>query len=348
MGSDEIAEVLRGELGRGRYREGERLPSVAVLRSRFSAGEYAVRNALHKLRDEGFVTVKKHIGVTATGKFSPACMGHVAFIHSSTVCAYFAQRLAVQLSMRFEAAGWRAHSVFLEANVDGRLDVEPLSRLVFDELAFAVVLSEFKQISELLDQAKVPYVILNGYARDFPNACAVVRDETSECFSELVGYMKSHGMRTMLEVDYERRLDRSFKKCLADGGISVRRELCRWNNETMHALSDVREMGFRAVDRFLADNAGRLPDVILFDDDYLAAGGVFALLQAGLRIPEDIAVFTHANNGDAMLAGIPHCRVENNPVALGDSVAKYVLARLAGRNVCPPRNKWRFVPYFRS
>ena len=341
--SDEIADALRGELEGGRYRAGECLPPVGELRKRFEAGEFAVRAALHKLRDEGLVAVTKHVGVTATGKSAPVWKGLVAFIHSSTVGSYFTHKLAMQLVRRFEADGWCMHSVFLEANADGQLDTKVLAHHVSDGLAFAVVLSEFRQISELLDRAAVPYVVLNGYARDFPNARAVVRDSKSESCAELVAYMKAHDMKTMLEVDYERRVDRTFKKLLMDGGIVVQRELCKWDNETLNSLSDVREIGHKAVARFLASNCKHLPNVILFDDDYLAAGGVVALLQAGIRIPEDVTVVTHANKGDEMLVGIPHGRIENDPVALGDRVAKYVLAVLDGRKAHPPLNKLRFV-----
>ena len=341
--SDEIADALRGELEGGRYRAGECLPSVGDLRKRFGAGEFAVRAALHKLRDEGLVAVTKHVGVTATGKSAPVWKGHVAFIHSSTMCAYFTHRLAMQLMRQFEVVGWCMHLVFLESNADGRIDTEELMRHVGGGLAFAVVLSEFRQISQLLDRAAVPYVVLNGYARDFPNARAVIRDSTSEGCAELVAYMKAHGMKKMLEVDFERRVDRTFKKLLADGGIIVQRELCKFDNETQHSLSAVREVGYKAVVRFLANNGGHLPDVVLFDDDYLAAGGVVALLQAGIRIPDDVTIVTHANRGDEMLVGIPHCRIVNDPVALGDRVAKYVLAVLDGRSPRPPRNSFHFV-----
>jgi len=341
--SDEIADALRGELEGGRYRAGECLPPVGELRKRFGAGEFAVRAALHKLRDEGLVAVTKHVGVTATGKSAPVWKGHVAFIHSSTTCSYSTHRLAMRLARRFEVDGWCMHSVFLEANADGELDTEVLASHVADGLAFAVVLSEFWQISELLDRAAVPYVVLNGYARDFPNARAVIRDSSSKCFAERVAYMKARGMKKMLEVDFERGMDRTFKRMLMDGGIVVQRELCKWDNEIQHSLCDVREMGHKAVARFLASNCEHLPDVVLFDDDYLAAGGVVALLQAGICIPEDVTVVTHANKGDEMLVGIPHCRVENAPVALGDLVAKYVLAVFDGRNPRPPINKLRFV-----
>ncbi|MBR2837802.1 MAG: substrate-binding domain-containing protein [Kiritimatiellae bacterium] len=342
--SDEIAEALRRELQGGRYKAGSLLPSVDALRRRFAAGEYAVRSALHKLRDEGLVVVRKHVGVTPTGKASFAWRGNVVFVHTSTNSAYFPQRLAVQLSRRFEAAGWGMHSVFLEANHDGLIDVAPLVRHVASGLAFAVVMSEFRQIAELLDAAGVPYVVVDGYTRDFPSARAVIKNDTASCYAELIGFMKGRGMKTVLEVDMERRMDRAFKQQLSNAGITVRRELCRHDNETAFSLKVIREMGYRVIERFLSGAGGRLPDVILFDDDYLAVGGTLALLSAGVRIPRDVSVVTYANHGDEMLVGVPHSTIGSDPVALGDGVAKYVVALLDGRKASPPRNKWRFVP----
>ena len=344
--SDKIAEALRRELNSGRYRAGTTLPSVDALRKRFAAGEYAVRSAIRKLHGEGLVTVTKHVGAVVTAKSAFAWKGHVAFVHTSMCCSYFTQRIALQLSRRFEAAGWTMHLVFLEPNADGRIDVEPLMRHVSAGLDFAVVLSEFRQIASLLDNAAVPYVVLNGFARDFPNARAVIREESAECYAALIRAMKERGKKTILEVDYDRRMDRSFKLQLADSGMRVSRELCRFDNETAHSLSDVRSLGHRVVARYLSSRSSRdhLPDVVLFDDDYLLAGGIVAILEAGLRIPDDIGVVVvFSNRGNELVADKQFARIENDPVSYGDAVAKYVLALLAGRRAVPPRVKMRFI-----
>lgn len=344
--SDEIAEVLRGELNGGRYRVGTTLPSVDALRKRFGAGEYAVRSAIRKLHDEGLVAVTKHVGAVVTEKSAFAWKGHVAFVHTSTCCSYFTQRIALQLSRRFEAAGWTMHLVFLEASTDGRIDVEPLMRHVSAGLDFVIVLSEFRQIASLLDRASVPYVMLNGFTRNFPNAHAVIREETEECYAALIRAMKKRGVKTILEIDYDRRMDRSFKLQLADAGIAVWRELCKWDNESAHNLSDVKLLGHRAVARYLSRRSGQahLPDVVLFDDDYQAAGGIVAILEAGLRIPDDIGVVVaFSNRGNELVADKPFARIEIDSVSYGNAVAKYVLAILAGRRVAPPCVKLRFI-----
>ena len=107
--ANKIAEAIRREMAGGM------LPPVAELRKRFGAGDFAVRHALHKLRDEGLVTITKHVGAVVTDKAAFAWKGHVAFVHTSTSASYFNQRLAIRLSQRFETAGWVMDAVFLEA-----------------------------------------------------------------------------------------------------------------------------------------------------------------------------------------------------------------------------------------
>ena len=341
-----IAEAIRQEIADGRHRPGMALPSVAALRKRFGAGDFAVRHALHTLRDEGLVSVTKHVGAVVSAKAAFRWKGHVALVHSSVSGSYYTMRFSIRLLRRLEADGWTTHPVFLEAQPDGWLNTELLMRHVADGLSFAIVSSEFRQIVEILDRAAVPYVVVNGYARDFPNARAVIRESASGCYADLIRALKERGLKTIHEFDFNRRMDRSFKGQLTTAGIRLRSTLCKWDNERENLLGEVRECGYRAVSDFLADSANRahLPDVILFDDDYLAGGGIAAIMKAGLRIPGDIHVVTHSNKGNEAVLGFSLARIENDPVASADTVADYVLAQLDGRSVAVPRMKLRYVP----
>ncbi len=345
-GSIDIADALRGELTSGRYRAGERLPPVADLRKLFGAGEYAVRHALQRLRDEGFLTLRPHLGAIVSTALSRAWKGHVAFFHTSRRASYFVSRLSIVLGERLEAAGWCFHPVFMAAAKDGQINTEAMERHIANGLDFAVVLSEFRQIAALLDRAGVLYVVLNGFARDFPNACGVIRDDFRPCFADLVQALRASGARVVLEFDYERRMDRDFKNTLFAAEIDSHRILCAWDNELPHSASDIRALGHRAVADFLAvgQNRAHLPDVFLFTDDYLASGGVAALLEAGLHIPDDIRVVSFSNRGDEPVLGVSVARIENDPEAYGEAVAAYALDILAGRHPAPPRIAWRFIP----
>ena len=346
-GYKEISDAIRREMAEGLYRAGEPLPSVNALRKRFGVGEWTVRAVLHELRDEGLLSIAKHVGAIATDKAAFAWKGHIVFAHPSVSGSYYIHRFACRLANRLESAGWMTHQVFLDPDCEDTVDTSPLARHVAGGLDFAVVASEYWQFTNLFDRAGVPYIVIGGGARDFPNARAIVKSDTSECFGNLIASMKAQNLESILEIDFERRMDRSFKLQLTAAGISVRRLMCIFDNgRDRYSLGDVTAGGRHVVAEFLANPKNRThpPDVILFDDDYLAAGGVSAILEAGLRIPEDIRVVAHSNRGNELALVQSLARIESDPVANANLVADYVMAVLAGRRAAVPRPKTRFVP----
>ena len=345
--SDEIASVLREELKGGFYRTGVALPSVDSLRKRFGAGEYAVRHALQRLRDEGFISLKQRMGAVVTEMCSSAWKGRVAFITVDSSGSYFRQKLSIQLAQRFRKAGWDFVPIFLDQAPEGKVDTESIQRYVANGLDFAVILTGRTQIAKVCDNLSLPYVVLNGFTRDFPNARAVIQEDFRNCFAEFIRALRARRLKSVLEFDIERTMDRSFKNQLFEADISVRRVLCSWKNNSLYNLRDIRQLGYDTVSRFFADDRNRthLPDVVLFDDDHLATGGIVAMLEHGLHIRKDVKVVTYSNGGNDPIVGVPLARMENDPVSYGDTVAAYVLKLLSGRRrVVPPRIHWRFIP----
>ncbi len=343
--SETIADELAADLASGRWKTGERLPSVDELRARFGAGEYAVRRAIKRLAATGAISVKKHVGAVATAKPFWSWKGRVAFVALGRMASYFQTMLALGFAQKFESAGWQFIPVFLDNAKDGSVDLEPLRRHVVGGLDFAVGLFGERQIAEMLDRAGVPYVILNGFTRDFPNARAVIREDARECFAALIAALRARGVRRLVEFDMPRSINRSFKRQLFEAGISVERVMCKWDNERKWTLGDLKACGHRTVAAYFADERHKLrpPDVVLFDDDYLAVGGVVALFEAGFRIPADIGVVSHANRGNELALGVSVARFVNDPVSYADAVAEYVVAQLEGRRAALPKVSWRFV-----
>lgn len=344
--SETIAEALEADLASGRWKPGERLPSVDELRARFGAGEYAVRHAIRRLADTGAISVKKHVGAVVTARSSWTWKGRIAFVAVGAMGSYFQQMMSVRFAQRFESAGWQFVSVVLDNAKDGLLDLAPLRRHLVGGFDFAVGLFGEHQIADVLDHAGVPYVVLNGFTHDFPNARAVIREDSRECFAALIEALRARGARRLVEFDMPRSIDRSFKRQLFEAGIGVERVMCKWDNEQKWTLGDLRACGHRTVADYFADerHMRRPPDVVLFDDDYLAAGGVVALFEAGFRIPDDIGVVCHTNCGNELALGVPVARFVNDPVSYADAVAEYVVAQLEGRRVALPKISWSFVP----
>ena len=178
-----------------------------------------------------------------------------------------------------------------------------------------------------------------------PTDLAVIREDARECFAAMIAALKKRGVRRIVEFDMPRSIDRSFKRQLFEAGISVERVMCKWDNERKWTLGDLKACGHRTVAAYFADerHRHRPPDVVLFDDDYLAAGGVIALFEAGFRIPDDIGIVCHANRGNELSLGVPVARFVNDPVSYADAVAAYVIAQLKGRRATLPKISWSFV-----
>ena len=344
-GSAEIAAALRAEIADGAVRAGAKLPPVEDLRRRFGAGEFAVRHALQHLRDEGLVALKTGLGARVEPRAGNAWRGNVVFIAPSVIGSFYPHVLAARLSLRLESAGWRVSQIFPEVAPDGTLDESQIRRHLVNGVDFAIGLFARPAISERLARAGVPHVILNGFTRDFPSARAVIKVDITGAFAELLDAFRAAKVRNVLEFDFERVMDRDFKVQLVSGGFNVRRIMARLGDRRVEGLSGFKSAGYAAVAEFLAANGRRrLPDAILFDDDYFATGGVSALLEAGLRIPRDIRVASYMNCGNELAVG---CRITgfgHDAEADACAIAGYATAILNGKTPRPPLLRWRYFP----
>ncbi len=343
--SDKIAETLRRELAEGRYGPGRAFPSVDALRQRFGVGEYAVRHALQRLREEGLVIHRQRTGTVPTAKASYPFKGRVAFVCTGQAGDFFRNTLAIRLAQRFREAGWDFISVFLPISEKAESDSSALRMIAANGLAFAIFLGFETKVSEIFDEFAIPYIVLNRFARDFPNARAVIREDFRACVAELIGALRARNAKTLHEFDIERVMDRGFRRQLADAGIALSSTRYGMKPLPTLTLADVRRCGHLMVAKFFADRQHREnpPDAILFDDDYLAFGGLVALYEAGLRVPEDIGVVFYSNKDNEPVLGVEPTRIENDPVSCGDAVASYVIKLLEGRRAAPPRISWRFI-----
>lgn len=63
----------------------------------------------------------------------------------------------------------------------------------------------------------------------------------------------------------------------------------------------------------------------------MAQGGLIAMKSLGLRIPEDIAVVSHANKGHGPIWEKPLTRMEMDPERHGAKLAKAICRHLTGK-----------------
>ena len=125
---------------------------------------------------------------------------------------------------------------------DGSIDLSILRRHLANGLSFVIGAFARYEISDMISAACVPHVILGGYTRDFPKAHAILKTDTLACYDELIGILKARHVKTILEFDFDRLMDRSFKNQFFDAGLNVRRVMHRFEGEGV-SLGIIKELG---------------------------------------------------------------------------------------------------------
>ena len=83
----EIERALRGEIERGRYRPGEKLPTEAALSTRFSVNRHTVRRALAALEGDGLTHARRGSGVFVAAKPTTYPIGSRVRFHQNLIAS---------------------------------------------------------------------------------------------------------------------------------------------------------------------------------------------------------------------------------------------------------------------
>jgi GntR family transcriptional regulator len=156
---EQIASLLREEIGSGLYEPTGKLPSEAELCTRFSVSRVTVRLALAKLNDQGVVERKQGKGTYAMGKQLRHGLDHLRSFHDSLVMQ------GLDPEMRLLSRDVIAVPAHLRKLFDGRKRCLLLQRLhLVDEEPIALGRShlpiEVQKISWEMTERRPTYSIL--------------------------------------------------------------------------------------------------------------------------------------------------------------------------------------------
>lgn len=91
------------------------------------------------------------------------------------------------------------------------------------------------------------------------------------------------------------------------------------------------EDGYMQIKKLMSDSKSR-PEAIFINHDLLTKGALTGLREMGLKIPDDIALLTHANKGDVFESDIPLTRLEVDPYEVALSMISYVKSKIPDMN----------------
>jgi DNA-binding LacI/PurR family transcriptional regulator len=129
-----------------------------------------------------------------------------------------------------------------------------------------------------------------------------------------------------------------FQEALESRGLKYEKAWVSDHNEARLAGSGWQ--GFRDV----WAGGGVRPDGLLVLDDVLFRDAARAILELGIRVPEELKIITHANRQDEFLSLFPVARLEVDPARLADLTASKIQSHLRGETPAPAPAMFQFHP----
>lgn len=235
------------------------------------------------------------------------------------------------LETTLAAAGY---TLLLSAPEHGRAHESAILRALIERGVDAVALLGAEQPPEtfaLLAAHRMPFVLLWAEASaqgpcvgfDERAAAALVVDHLADLGHRRLGFI---GGRTA-DNERARRRYRGLLQAVARRGLTL---LPNATVETEYGL----QQGFAAMRSVLA--AGTPLTAMVCGNDYLAAGVLSALDQAGIDVPGQVSVASFNDNEFAPFLHPPLTTVHVPIAEIGERAGRYLLQRLQGQSVPPP------------
>lgn len=323
----QVADGVRRAIETGYYGVGDALPSFRKMAELLGVSEIVTRHAIRRLAEAGLVASRPRVGVRVCAAAERGWRGQILFLHRAPSRIYYFSLFAETMEEDLRDAGYLLRRVFVsdEEAREGfprvRLELGRQNDLVIVEGRFLRGLDRF------LARAKVPFLHIGSEIS--PRAAWGLAQRRAAVIPALLNRVRASGVRSILQVNFHRGEELDAAAALRGIGLKVKAV-------TVPAAAghpEPESAAFGALDyfgRFLRARRNALPDLLLFDDDHLARGGLLALSLAGLRVPGDVQVVTWSNTGMVPEYPVSIARIEMDGTAHGHAMAAYARKILAG------------------
>lgn len=330
--AEQMADGLRRAIRAGVYRKGDRLPAVRDLVAHFGVSSRVPVAAFKMLADEGLVDAAPHRGCTVRALRSPVWKGHVLCIVPSGNYSYSIAMKAGCIRSLLGKAGFLFTQVTVPMSRNERPDMGLLDYVLQQHVDFAVLLSDNRRLAARLESAGVPFVSRVFEACDSNKMCrGVFIDDMAAALRQFASGCRRRGDRRALCVVKCRGQGAAVLAALGKAGVAAEEWCVNPSRQGRMRLEILRRAAFDAFEARLSEGSEWLPDVVFFNDDYLATGAMAALCAHGVRFPQDVRIATVSNVGNAPVFSGGFDRFEFDQEKGGMMIAEAVLAYLSGR-----------------
>ena len=216
---------------------------------------------------------------------------------------------------------------------DGEVELGQIEVLVTRKVDGLIIASAQRdpEIFESLEQRKIPYVLMDRTINGVDANYVGVKDE--EVGALATEHLIRQGCRRIAHLrgpalaTGDGRL-KGYRKALAKHHVDARPEFVvsgQYGDAT----------GYEATRELL--KLRPLPDGIVCYNDPVAAGAVKAILEAGLRVPEDIAIIGAGNVHYSDLLKVPLSTIDQSSGVIGETAAQLLSECMESKTALPPK-----------
>jgi LacI family transcriptional regulator len=221
---------------------------------------------------------------------------------------------------------------------DGEVEQRQLDVLVTRKVDGLIIASAQRdpKFFESLELRKIPYVLMDRTINGVDANYVGVKDE--ELGALATEHLIRQGCRRIAHLrgpalaTGDGRL-KGYRKALAKHHVDARPEFvvsAQYGDAT----------GYEATRELL--KLRPMPDGIFCYNDPVAAGAVKAILEAGLRVPEDIAIIGAGNVHYSDLLRVPLSTIDQSSGVIGETAAQLLSECMEAKSAMPPRKI--FIP----
>lgn len=321
--ADQLVERLKAAMVRNRYHPGEVLPGIREIAETAKVSEKVVRTALHRLADEGWIASRRHVGPVVVERGSQGARWRVLyFTHNPYYCYYndwFIATLRTQLLR--EKGGVLLVAVNRCDGVNGYIQLEEALKERWDLILEGPTAAKSRK---MIEKSGWPFATIDDSVYSMPPSEAVncvgrIDVSIGSAANDFVRECARRNVRTVMQLQCDKGAFNVTDQ-LRIVGVDVRTE----RTPMGIGPDEVARGAYAIVDGWFRRRSFRLPDVVFFTDDYVAQGGLLALLRHGVHIPEDVSVVSFANKGHLPIWDQDLTRIELDPVAHGIATARAV------------------------
>ena len=335
--SDQVAEGFRKAIRSGYYQPGDVLPSRAEIAHALGISVRIPREAMAILAAENLIRPRRGVGCSVMAAQETLWNGRFLIVERhASAGSYFFGTMMSEVRKRLSNARFLYSYLSMSRKPTRRhvYDANPVKEALLDKYDAALAICPDASLTRLL-RKKLPTITVDGT----PPAADALLSGGGKVPNEMLEHCQATGIRSILYVDINNCED-EVKKMKHRGFKVEHIKIARQRH--LQSLEDLERKSFElCMERFAQQH---LPDLIYFGDDYLARGGLTALLARHISVPGEVKVATMANKGFAPAFPVSLARYEYDPVVFGTYVVDCLIAMRKRRAMPNPPTFRLYLP----